>query len=37
MALVRTVKRLQSGRLDANLAFMLISLVALFAVVAALA
>ncbi len=37
MALVRTVKRLQSGRLDAYLAYMLISLVALLALVAALA
>jgi hydrogenase-4 component B len=37
MALVRVVKRLQSGRLDAYLAYMLIALVALLAVVTALA
>lgn len=37
MALVRTVKRLQSGRLDAYLAYMLIALVALLALIAALA
>lgn len=37
MALVRTVKQLQSGRLDAYLAYMLIALVALLALVAALA
>jgi hydrogenase-4 component B len=37
MALVRAAKRLQSGRLDAYLAYMLIALVALLAVVAALA
>jgi hydrogenase-4 component B len=37
MALVRTAKRLQSGRLDAYLAYMLIALVALLALVAALA
>jgi hypothetical protein len=36
MALVRTAKRLQSGRLDAYLAYMLIALVALLALVAAL-
>jgi hydrogenase-4 component B len=36
-ALVRTVKRLQSGRLDAYLAYMLIALVALIAVAVALA
>ena len=36
MALVRTVKRLQSGRLDAYLAYMLIALVALLALVVAL-
>ena len=35
-ALVRTAKRLQSGRLDAYLAYMLIALVALLALVAAL-
>jgi hydrogenase-4 component B len=35
-ALVRTVKRLQSGRLDAYLAYMLIALVALLALVAGL-
>jgi hypothetical protein len=35
-ALVRIVKRLQSGRLDAYLAYMLIALVALLAVVAGL-
>jgi hydrogenase-4 component B len=34
---VRTVKRLQSGRLDAYLAYMLIALVALIALVIALA
>jgi len=34
--LVRTVKRLQSGRLDAYLAYMLIALVALLALVAGL-
>jgi hydrogenase-4 component B len=37
MAAVRTVKRLQSGRLDAYLAYMLITLVALLALVVALA
>ncbi len=37
MALVRTAKRLQSGRLDAYLAYMLIALVALLALVAAMA
>jgi len=37
MAVVRAVKRLQSGRLDAYLAYMLITLVALLAVVTALA
>jgi hypothetical protein len=37
MALVRGVKRLQSGRLDAYLAYMLIALVALLALVTALA
>jgi hydrogenase-4 component B len=37
MAVVRTVKRLQSGRLDAYLAYMLIALVALVALVIALA
>jgi hydrogenase-4 component B len=37
MAVVRTAKRLQSGRLDAYLAYMLIALVALLAVVTALA
>jgi hydrogenase-4 component B len=37
MALVRTAKRLQSGRLDAYLAYMLIALVALLALVTALA
>jgi formate hydrogenlyase subunit 3/multisubunit Na+/H+ antiporter MnhD subunit len=37
MAVVRTVKRLQSGRLDAYLAYMLIALVALIALVIALA
>ena len=37
MALVRAAKRLQSGRLDAYLAYMLIALVALLALVAALA
>ena len=36
MALVRAVKRLQSGRLDAYLAYMLIALVALLALVTAL-
>jgi hypothetical protein len=36
-ALVRAVKRLQSGRLDAYLAYMLIALVALIALVVALA
>jgi hydrogenase-4 component B len=36
MALVRTAKRLQSGRLDAYLAYMLIALIAILAVVAAL-
>jgi len=35
--LVRTVKRLQSGRLDAYLAYMLVALVALLALVVALA
>lgn len=35
-AVVRTVKRLQSGRLDAYLAYMLIALVALIAIVVAL-
>ncbi len=37
MSLVRAAKRLQSGRLDAYLAYMLIALVALLALVAALA
>jgi hypothetical protein len=37
MAVVRTAKRLQSGRLDAYLAYMLIALVALVALVIALA
>jgi len=37
MALMRAAKRLQSGRLDAYLAYMLIALVALLAVVTALA
>ncbi len=37
MVLVRAAKRLQSGRLDAYLAYMLIALVALLALVAALA
>jgi hydrogenase-4 component B len=37
MAVVRTVKRLQSGRLDAYLAYMLVALVALIALVIALA
>ena len=37
MALVRAAKRLQSGRLDAYLAYMLIALVALLALVAVLA
>jgi hydrogenase-4 component B len=37
MAVVRTVKRLQSGRLDAYLAYMLVALVALIALVVALA
>ncbi len=37
MALVRAAKRLQSGRLDAYLAYMLIALVALLALVAAMA
>jgi formate hydrogenlyase subunit 3/multisubunit Na+/H+ antiporter MnhD subunit len=37
MALVQTAKRLQSGRLDAYLAYMLIALVALLALVTALA
>ena len=37
MAVVRTAKRLQSGRLDAYLAYMLIALVALIALVIALA
>jgi hydrogenase-4 component B len=37
MALVRAAKRLQSGRLDAYLAYMLIALVALLALVTALA
>jgi hypothetical protein len=37
MRLVRTAKRLQSGRLDAYLAYMLIALVALLALVTALA
>jgi hydrogenase-4 component B len=36
MALVRTAKRLQSGRLDAYLAYMLIALIAILAVVTAL-
>ncbi|HET7012572.1 MAG TPA: proton-conducting transporter membrane subunit, partial [Streptosporangiaceae bacterium] len=36
-AVVRTVKRLQSGRLDAYLAYMLVALVALLALVVALA
>jgi hydrogenase-4 component B len=35
--LVRTAKRLQSGRLDAYLAYMLMALIALIAIVAALA
>lgn len=35
MALVRTAKRLQSGRLDAYLAYMLIALIAILAVVTA--
>ena len=37
MATVRAAKRLQSGRLDAYLAYMLIALVALLALVSALA
>ena len=37
MAVVRAAKRLQSGRLDAYLAYMLIALVALLALVTALA
>jgi hypothetical protein len=37
MALVRATRRLQSGRLDAYLAYMLIALVALLALVTALA
>jgi hypothetical protein len=37
MAVVRTAKRLQSGRLDAYLSYMLIALVALVALVIALA
>jgi hypothetical protein len=37
MALVQAAKRLQSGRLDAYLAYMLIALVALLALVTALA
>lgn len=37
MALGRAARRLQSGRLDAYLAYMLIALVAVLAVVAALA
>ena len=37
LALVRAAKRLQSGRLDAYLAYMLIALVALLALVTALA
>jgi hydrogenase-4 component B len=37
MAVVRTVKRLQSGRLDAYLAYMLVALIALIALVVALA
>ena len=37
MALVRAAKRLQSGRLDAYLGYMLIALVALLALVTALA
>jgi hypothetical protein len=37
MAVVRTAKRLQSGRLDAYLAYMLIALIALIALVIALA
>ncbi len=37
MMLVRAAKRLQSGRLDAYLAYMLIALVALIAVVVVLA
>jgi hypothetical protein len=36
MALVRTAKRLQSGRLDAYLAYMPIALIAILAVVTAL-
>ena len=36
LALVRIVQRLQSGRLDAYLAYMLIALVAVLAVVSAL-
>ncbi len=36
MAVVRIVKRLQSGRLDAYLAYMLIALIAILAVVTAL-
>jgi len=36
MALVRTAKRLQSGRLDAYLPYMLIALIAILAVVTAL-
>ena len=37
MMLVRAAKRLQSGRLDAYLAYMLTTLIALIAIVAALA
>ena len=37
MMLVRAAKRLQSGRLDAYLAYMLIALIALIAIVVALA
>ena len=36
MALIRTAKRLQSGRLDAYLAYMLIALITILAVVTAL-
>ena len=35
LALVRTVKKLQSGRLDAYLAYMLVALIAILAVVTA--
>ena len=37
MMLVRVAKRLQSGRLDAYLAYMLLALIALIAIVIALA